>query len=232
MNSLSCRSLTAGYGRLVVCRSIDLHVAAGEFLALLGPNGAGKSTLLRGLAGLSQKSGEVVLGERSLTGLSAARRARAGLAFVPESRGNVFASMTVAENMAIAARRTPQRRRAGRRELTSSLFPVLDRYAAKPAGLLSGGEQQMLAISMALLADPAAILLDEPSQGLAPSVLRAIGEALTQLRSTGITILLAEQNTRFATALADRVVRIEQGHLTDRPAEHPQPGTAVAEAGR
>ena len=107
MNSLSCRSLTAGYGRLVVCRSIDLHVAAGEFLALLGPNGAGKSTLLRGLAGLSQKSGEVVLGERSLTGLSAARRARAGLAFVPESRGNVFASMTVAENMAIAARRTP-----------------------------------------------------------------------------------------------------------------------------
>src|SRR5690606_11532637 len=126
----------------------------------------------------------------------------------------------------------PQRRRAGRRELTSSLFPVLDRYAAKPAGLLSGGEQQMLAISMAPLADPAAVLLDEPSQGLAPSVLRAIGEALTQLRSTGITILLAEQTTRFAPALADRVVRIEQGRLTDRPAEHPQPGTAVAEAGR
>jgi len=211
--SLSCKGLEAGYGRIIVCRDIDLHVTDGELVAILGPNGAGKSTFLRGLAGLNQKAGTVSLGEDDITRKGAAARALAGIAFVPESRGNIFPSMSVDENLAVAGRRTPADRRTERAELVAELFPVLERFTDRQAGLLSGGEQQMLAIGMALMADPSVILLDEPSQGLAPSVLRDIEVALSTLRATGITIVLAEQNQRFATALADRVLHIDGGHL-------------------
>lgn len=213
VSGLSCTGLRAGYGRLTVCRDISFEVAPGELLAVLGPNGAGKSTLLRALAGLSQKGGQVQLGSTSLTRLGVSRRAKAGLAFVPEARGNLFRSMTVGENLRIAGRRTDGTTLNERRTTVSELFPILDTYIDKPSGLLSGGEQQMLAIAMALVADPKVILLDEPSQGLAPSVLKMIETSLIALRRTGMTILLAEQNQEFAAHLADRFVIISHGHI-------------------
>lgn len=210
---LSCSGLVAGYGRITVNRGVDLTVHAGELVAVLGPNGAGKSTLLRGLAGISQKGGTVVVGDVDVTGKSAAARVRAGLSFVPESRGNIFPTMTVRDNQSVAGRRTQAPRRREILDLVQQLFPPLSAYADRPAGLLSGGEQQMVALSMALLQDPSVILLDEPSQGLAPSVMLDIQRALDSLRPSGITILLAEQNQRFAHALADRVLHIEGGDL-------------------
>jgi branched-chain amino acid transport system ATP-binding protein len=211
---LECRNMTAGYGRMLVCRDVNLSIPDGAFVAILGPNGAGKSTLLRGIAGLSQKGGAVLVRDADVSRQGAAARARAGLAFVPESRGNIFPSMSVQENLAIGARRTASARREELHEQVVQLFPILEAYSAKPSGLLSGGEQQMLAIAMALVADPAVILLDEPSQGLAPSVLKDIEKALGSLRSTGITVLLAEQNQRFATSLADELLEIRSGDLS------------------
>ncbi|MCW2794412.1 MAG: urea transporter ATP-binding protein [Nocardioides sp.] len=210
---LSCTALVAGYGRIVVCRGIALDVEPGELVAVLGPNGAGKSTLLRALAGLNQKSGVVRLGDEDVSRKGPAARSRAGIAFVPESRGNVFPTMTVRDNLSIAGRRTAPDRRTDRAALVADLFGILETYADKAAGLLSGGEQQMLAIAMALMSDPAVVLLDEPSQGLAPSVLRNIEQSLRALRATGITIVLAEQNQRFAGVLADRVLHIQGGRL-------------------
>ncbi|WGX96087.1 ABC transporter ATP-binding protein [Nocardioides sp. L-11A] len=212
-SGLSCTALDAGYGRMVVCRDIELTVEPGGLLAILGPNGAGKSTLLQALAGITQKAGTVRLGEVDVSRRRATARARAGIAFVPETRGNIFATMTVRENLAIAGRSTPTERRRLRHAMAQEVFPALETYADRASGLLSGGEQQMLAIAMALLADPKVILLDEPSQGLAPSVLRDIEQALRALRPSGITVVLAEQNQRFATSLADRVLHISAGRL-------------------
>ena len=218
-NVLECRDMSAGYGRMLVCRNVNLRVSDGAFVAILGPNGAGKSTLLRGIAGLNQKGGAVLLRDTDVSRQGAAARARNGVAFVPESRGNIFPSMSVQENLAIAERRVASPRREELHERALELFPILEAYAAKPSGLLSGGEQQMLAIAMALVADPAVILLDEPSQGLAPSVLKDIEGSLRSLRSTGITVVLAEQNQRFATSLADALLEIRAGELSATTSE-------------
>ena len=222
---LSCTGLDAGYGRMVVCRGIDLEVEPGRLLAVLGPNGAGKSTLLRALAGITQKAGTVRLGDLDVTSKGATARARAGIAFVPETRGNIFPTMTVRENLAVAGQSTPAERRRARTAMVEDLFPALTTYAGRASGLLSGGEQQMLALAMALLADPQVILLDEPSQGLAPAVLRNIEEALRALRPSGITVVLAEQNQHFASRLADRVLHISGGRLIS-PAEAYEEETA------
>lgn len=210
---LACRGVDAGYGRIRICRAVDLTVGTGECVALLGPNGAGKTTLLKAVVGATQVGGEVELAGRRLTGQAVHRRALSGVALVPESRGNVFPNLDVHDNLLLAARRWPRHDQAARIERVHDVFPVLSRLRRSKAGHLSGGEQQMLAIAMALVVDPKVILLDEPSQGLAPSVLRTLEASLVALRSTGVTILLAEQNLEVASALADRFLVINHGEI-------------------
>jgi branched-chain amino acid transport system ATP-binding protein len=209
----SCRAVRAGYGRIVICPNIDLEIHQGEFLAVLGPNGGGKTTLLGALAGTTQLGGDVTLKGHSITKLSTAKRARAGLALVPEARRNIFPTMTVAENLALGADLAPRAGRAERAAEIFDLFPILLKYRGQFSGNLSGGEQQMLAIGMALASEPALLVLDEPSQGLAPSVLKTVAESLHRLRQTGITVLMAEQNHAFAARLADRFVVLVHGEV-------------------
>ncbi|WP_185972989.1 ABC transporter ATP-binding protein [Aeromicrobium piscarium] len=202
---------SAGYGRIMVCRDVQLTIERGEVVAVLGANGAGKSTFLQGLAGLNDSQGTIRLDGTSIEGLNAAARARAGLAFVPEQRGNVFPHMTVLENLAIAGGKGAS---GATRELIDEVFPALEKYRTRQAGLLSGGEQQMLAIAMALMSEPAMMLLDEPSQGLAPTLLRSIAASLARLKQGGITMLVAEQNRWFAGEIADRALLVGGGRLT------------------
>jgi branched-chain amino acid transport system ATP-binding protein len=211
--TLTATSLSARYGRLQVCHNIDLSVGAGEYLIVLGANGAGKSSLLGALAGIVASSGGISLSGQRLDQASARVRAGSGLALVPEGRGNLFAPLTVDENLAIALRHLPG---AERREMLSevlALFPILGERGAQPAGMLSGGEQQMLALAIALGRRPKAVLLDEPSQGLAPVVLDELIAAIGRLRSLGMALLIAEQNVRFAAALGDRFVLLRGGEI-------------------
>jgi branched-chain amino acid transport system ATP-binding protein len=205
--------LCARYGRLEVCRNIDLSVAGGEYLIVLGANGAGKSSLLGALAGIVASSGGITLAGRRLDGLSAQGRAGCGLVLVPEGRGNLFASLTVHENLALGLRQLSRTARKAMRADLLALFPILAERGRQVAGMLSGGEQQMLALALALARRPRALLLDEPSQGLAPIVLEELVAAIGRLRSLGLALIIAEQNVRFAAALADRFVFLRGGEI-------------------
>ncbi len=210
---LQVQALSASYGRIRVVDGVDLQLAAGQLTVLLGANGAGKSSLLGAIAGTVRGGGAIVLDGLPLSGLSGERRAVRGLAFVPERRGNVFSAMTVAENLALGLRLCPVARRETVRERVLSLFPILaDRMDAK-AGMLSGGEQQMLAIGMALGREPRVLLLDEPSQGLAPVIFDLLRDAFVQLRRQGLALLVAEQNLAFGAQIADRYLVISHGEL-------------------
>jgi branched-chain amino acid transport system ATP-binding protein len=215
MSALAVVDLHAGYGKIDVCRSISLSIEDGECLALLGPNGAGKSTLLGALAGVVEGKGEITLSGRRLDGLRARARARAGLALVPEGRRNLFAPMTVRDNLLLGLRLLPSAERDQTYLWLLSLFPILAKREQQGAGLLSGGEQQMLALAVALSRKPKLVLLDEPSQGLAPVILDQLVENIRALRSMGLTVLLAEQNQRFAAALADRSIVLCDGELIE-----------------
>lgn len=208
---LTVRGLQASYGRIRVVNGVDLDVAAGELLVLLGPNGAGKSSLLGALAGIVRGEGAISLQGRVLNALSAERRAASGLAFVPERRGNVFASMTVTENLELGLRLAPLERREAIRARILGLFPILRERMDAAAGMLSGGEQQMLAIGMALGREPQVLLLDEPSQGLAPLIYDLLQQAFIVLREQGLALLVAEQNLSFASRIADRYVVLSHG---------------------
>jgi branched-chain amino acid transport system ATP-binding protein len=210
---LACRGLRVAYGRIVVCHGIDLDVAQSEIVALLGPNGAGKSSFLGGLAGLVKTAGEVRVAARRIDGMNAHRRARAGIALVPEGRGNCFATLSVRDNLLIGAQLAPERERDAALDHVLGLFPVLRGRLAQEAGTLSGGEQQMLAIGMALARRPALLLLDEPSQGLAPTILHALREVFEELRALRVGIVIAEQNHAFAADVADRYVVMAGGAL-------------------
>jgi branched-chain amino acid transport system ATP-binding protein len=216
MTGLSVRGLSARYGRIEVCRGIDLAVAAGELLLLLGPNGAGKSSLLGALSGSVSSSGEVTVSDRPLNDRSAAQRARLGVSLVPEGRRNVFGPMSVVENLQLGLRLLPVERRADMMKWLFGLFPVLQERLGQQVSLLSGGEQQMLAIAMAVARRPALLLLDEPSQGLAPVVLEQLAVAIGGLRTLGLTIVLAEQNVSFAARLADHFVVLQGGEVRAR----------------
>ena len=215
---LKVRNLEAGYGPIKVLRQVSLHVSAGEIVTLIGANGAGKSTLLRSLAGLLEpRGGEVVFEGKPIRGLAAERVVDGGIALVPEGR-QVFAAMSVHENLLlggyVAARRA-RRRGDAAEELAKvfDLFPVLRERSAQLAGTLSGGEQQMLAMGRALMTDPRLLMMDEPSMGLAPLVVRDIFKAVARLRDEGRTVLLVEQNARAALRVADRGYVIETGRL-------------------
>jgi branched-chain amino acid transport system ATP-binding protein len=211
--TLRIARLHAGYGRIEVCRDIELHVADGEFVAVLGANGAGKSTLLGAIAGSVAARGTIELEGRSLAGLKARERARRGIALVPEGRRNLFSPLTVMENMQLGLRLLPGGERARVLDELFAIFPILSTRRTQLAGLLSGGEQQMLALAVALARKPSVLLLDEPSQGLAPLVLQHLVQQIGALRSMGLAVLLAEQNHRFAAQLCDRYVVLSSGEI-------------------
>jgi branched-chain amino acid transport system ATP-binding protein len=212
VNVLALDGVAAGYGDVLAVRSISLEVAPGECVALIGANGAGKTTTLRAIAGLLPlRGGRILFEGRPLAGLAPREIVALGLAHVPEGR-QVFASLTVLENLEMGAR-TPAARAARRETLDEvfALFPRLKERAPQAAGTLSGGEQQMLAIGRALMARPRLLLLDEPSLGLAPIAVRSIMEIVATVNRRGTTILLVEQNVRWALALCGRGYVVENG---------------------
>ncbi len=210
-------SLESGYAKLRVLKSVSLHVNPGEIVAVIGANGAGKTTLLRTIAGLVRpRSGDIVFSGASLPGIPAHAVASRGCVLVPEGR-QVFAPMTVEENLFLGAY-TRFRKRAGasvKSELRRvfELFPVLEQRRGQLAGTLSGGEQQMLAIGRALMAKPSFMMLDEPSMGLAPLVVKEILSTISALRVSGCTILVVEQNSRAVLGIADRGYVMETGSI-------------------
>jgi branched-chain amino acid transport system ATP-binding protein len=211
---LSVRGLTVRYGSVTALHGIDLDVDEGELVALVGPNGAGKSSALAAVSGLVRAAaGTVTVAGDVVSGLAPERVVRHGVALVPEGR-NIFTSLTVAENLALGA--TIRRDAAGvAADLDRQLdrFPILrDRYGQQ-AGLLSGGEQQQLAIARALMSRPRLLLLDEPSLGLAPRLVDLVFETVAQLRREGLTIVLVEQNATRAVELADRTSVLRTGRI-------------------
>ena len=210
--ALELRGVRAGYGRVEVLHGVDLVVPARGVVALLGPNGAGKSTLLRVVSGRTPPtSGEVLLHGRPVTGRSAERLARAGLCSVPEGRG-VFPNLTVAENLRMWTHR-PGVRRAAVEQAAYARFPRLAERRRQLAGTLSGGEQQMLAMSRALTTDPDVLLLDEISMGLAPVVVAQLFELVRQVAADGTPVLLVEQFARTALEVADAAVVLTGGRV-------------------
>jgi len=207
---LSVENIHTAYGLSQVLFGISLDVAEGECVCLLGRNGVGKSTTMRSIMGLTPpRSGRVVWRGRNVAGWPPFRIARAGIGFVPEDR-RIFAELTVWENLDVAARAA---RRPGRWtvERVYDLFPVLSERRNQRGGYLSGGEQQMLTIGRALVGNPELLLLDEPSEGLAPLIVELLRQKVAELKAEGLTILLAEQGVAFSLALADRVYVLEKG---------------------
>ena len=208
---LEIAGVSAGYDGRAVISDIDPQVGAGEIVALIGANGAGKSTLARTLSGLLPAlSGRIRFQGQDITGASPAARVRAGLIHVPEGR-QVFAGLSVGDNIALGSYLS--RPDAARTAAATSLFPALSGRMSAPAGNLSGGQQQMLAIARGLMAAPKLLILDEPSLGLAPNLVAEIFRSVAALRAQGIAILLSEQNARMSLRVADRGVVIENGRI-------------------
>ena len=210
---LKVEGLSARYGRIEVCRGVSFTVANAEFLVVLGPNGAGKSSLLGALAGSVEGDGEILVNSQSLRQRPARRRARMGIALVPEGRRNLFSPLTVEENLRMGLRLLPQAEHAAMRSSLDAMFPILAQRLHQPAGLLSGGEQQMLAIAVALARRPSVLLLDEPSQGLAPLILEQLVQVIGALRVMRVSVVLGEQNHHFAARLADRYLVLQGGEI-------------------
>ncbi|HSE93329.1 MAG TPA: ABC transporter ATP-binding protein [Methylomirabilota bacterium] len=207
--ALDVRDIHTAYGLSRVLFGVSIQVAAGECVALLGRNGVGKSTTMRSIAGLTPpQAGQVVWKGRDITGWPPYRVARTGIGFVPEDR-RIFAELTVWENLDVASRGG----NGWTVERVFDLFPTLRELQHRQGGFLSGGEQQMLTIARTLMGNPALLLLDEPSEGLAPLVVDHLGEQIARLKREGLTILLAEQNVAFSLALADRVYVLEKGAI-------------------
>jgi branched-chain amino acid transport system ATP-binding protein len=210
--ALALDALEVRYGSVPAVRGLTLEVGKGEIVGLIGPNGAGKSTTLHAIMGLVPASaGEIRLEGRSIRGRAPESIARAGLALVPEGR-RIFAEFTVEENLrlGLAARTNGG---GGGLDEVYALFPVLDEFRRRPAGALSGGQQQQLAIGRALVARPDVLLLDEPSLGLAPMLVDGVFEALHAIRERGVTILLVEQRAQRTVAFADRTHVLANGEL-------------------
>ncbi len=214
---LRIRNVDAGYGKLTVLRRVTLHVSAGEIVTIVGANGAGKTTLLETIAGLVRaRGGEIDFDGAPVVRLATEKIVARGCSLVPEGR-QVFATMPVRENLLLGAH--VQYARGRRHEVQEDLervyglFPILRARAGQLAGTLSGGEQQMLAVGRALMARPRLMMLDEPSMGLAPLVVKDIFAILRRVRDEGTTVLLVEQNARSALRIADRGYVLETGRI-------------------
>lgn len=213
MSFLEVRGLVSGYDRGVVLHGVDLDLDAGAVLGLLGRNGVGKSTLIMTLAGLvTPSAGSVLLDGRELAGQRPDRIARAGVALVPQGR-RVWATLTVAEHLSLSAR---SRGGTWTVETVLDLLPRLGERRRHLAGQLSGGEQQMLAVARALLTNPRLVLLDEPSEGLAPAVVDQIAGVVGTLRDEGVAVLIVEQDLHLAFAVAGEIAVMEKGVLVHR----------------
>ncbi|AGQ31283.1 ABC transporter ATP-binding protein [Serratia liquefaciens] len=210
---LSVKNLKVSYGGIHAVKGIDFTVNSGEQVTLIGANGAGKTSSLRALTGLQPFEGEILFDGLSIRGVPPHRLLQQGLVMVPEGRG-IFARMTVLENLQLGAYSRSDKP-AVRQDLEQvcALFPRLRERLRQQAGLLSGGEQQMVAIGRALLSRPRLLILDEPSMGLAPIVVEAIFEVIKRLSRDGVTLLLVEQNARLALASTDRAYVLDSGNL-------------------
>ncbi|BBK37213.1 ABC transporter ATP-binding protein [Allostella sp. ATCC 35155] len=213
MSGLALAGVRAVYGQAVALDDLSLAARPGEVVALLGRNGAGKSTTLKSAMGLVRvTAGSIALDGAEVGRLAPHERARRGLGYVPEER-RIFAELTVAENLEVG--RQPARAAAPYWDEARiwRLFPPLAELRRRPGGRLSGGEQQMLAVARTLMGNPAVLLLDEPSEGIAPILVAAMADAVRSLRAEGLTILLSEQNLRFAARVADRAYVLSQGRV-------------------
>jgi branched-chain amino acid transport system ATP-binding protein len=209
---LEVEGLRAGYGPAEILFGVSLHLARGEVAALMGRNGAGKSTTLKAIMGLLvPRAGQVRFAGQEIAGMPAFRIARLGLGYVPEDR-RIFTDLTVAENLEVG-RRAARGHAAWTPERLFEIFPNLAAMRGRRAAAMSGGEQQMLAIARTLMGNPEAVLLDEPSEGLAPVILELMADAVLRMKREGIAVLLSEQNFDFAAAVADRAYVIERGEI-------------------
>lgn len=212
---LSVENLEAGYGAINVLHRLSLHVDPGEIVTIIGANGAGKSTTLNTICGVVKaRAGKITFDGRDLTGVPAHNIVRRGLAQSPEGR-KIFPRLTVLENLEMGA--FTRRDRAGIQEDIQKayrMFPILEKRKTQPGGLLSGGEQQMLAIARALMSRPKLLLLDEPSLGLAPQIVVQIFDIVKELNKSGVSVLLVEQNARMALKVAHRGYVLETGRIT------------------
>ena len=212
---LSIENLHVAYGNILALQGVSVEVREGEIVTLIGANGAGKSTLLRAISGIVPiRSGRITFGSSDLGSIPAHRIVELGVAHVPEGRG-IFANLKVQENLKLATWSRKDRKDLRQEyERVFAIFPRLAERQEQPAGTLSGGEQQMLAVGRALMTRGRLMLLDEPSMGLAPVLVREIFQTLREINKTGTTILLVEQNARQALKLANRGYVLETGRLT------------------
>ncbi|MGD9333648.1 MAG: ABC transporter ATP-binding protein [Desulfobacterales bacterium] len=214
---LKVDSLNASYGSIRVLKEISIKVSAGEVVSIIGANGAGKSTLLKSISGLMKNStGRVLYKEQDISGMPANRIVGMGISQVPEGR-QIFAHLTVRDNINLGAyhyfKRSNRIEIKERMERVYQMFPILEKRSRQIAGTLSGGEQQMLAIGRALMGRPELLLLDEPSMGIAPLVVREIFRVIQQLNQSGVTVLLVEQNARAALKVAHHSYVLERGEI-------------------
>lgn len=209
---LELHDLHVAYGALPVLRGVTLQLRPGEILGLLGRNGAGRSTLLQAVMGLVPASGRVVWQGQDLLGQPPHRIARAGLGYVPERR-EVFPGLSVRENLALGLKPGQRHSRQWPLDEVWRRFPALAARQEAPAGVLSGGEQQMLTLARTLQGDPAVVLVDEPTEGLAPAVVAQIAQLLQRMRAQGLAVLLVEQKLTIALDLCDRLAVLGQGRV-------------------
>jgi branched-chain amino acid transport system ATP-binding protein len=210
---LEIRALESHYGRIPALRGIDLRVAQGELVALVGANGAGKTTLLRALSGVQRVSaGQVLFCGEDITRASSDRRVRLGIVQVPEGR-LVFAPLSVEDNLRLGGYTRTRAESESALEQVFAMFPALEERRRQPAGTLSGGQQQMLAMGRAMMARPRLLLLDEPSMGLAPRLVEEIFAYIRALKASGTTIFLVDQNAHAALSVADRGYVLETGRI-------------------
>lgn len=216
MALLELARVNAGYGRASVLFDASLTVEQGEVAMLAGRNGAGKSTTLKAVMGLVSRTGEIRFRGQRVDRLEPFEIARRGMGYVPEDR-RIFGELTVAENLEVGRRPARPGLPAWNEDKVFALFPSLGTMADRPGNRMSGGEQKMLAIGRTLMGNPLAVLLDEPSEGLAPLVVRHMAAAIGQLKRAGLAVLLCEQNAHFAETLVDRTYRIERGQVRPMP---------------
>lgn len=210
---LQVRDIDTYYGNSHILQGVSLEVEEAQVVGLLGRNGVGKTTTLRTIMGLAQpRKGEILLGGVNIAGKPAFETARMGIAYVPDDR-RIFAELTTYENMEIARRNGGRRKGPWTYQKIFALFPILESYKDRKGAHLSGGEQKMLAIARGLIVNPLVLLLDEPSEGLAPLIVRNLVEVILRIRQEGVTVLLADQNLKFCRQVASKGYILEKGRV-------------------